>query len=55
MSFKHLTEYNTLIKLRSGIMLYISHANSTFINRLKPWCGGVPSEVMFNVIRYTHM
>jgi len=31
-------------------MLYTSHANSILINRPKPWCGGVPAEVMFNVI-----
>ena len=29
--------------IRSGIMLYTSHASSTLMSRLKPWCGGVSS------------
>jgi len=41
--------------MRSGIMLYISQANSTLISRPKLWCGGVPSDVMFNVTCYARV
>jgi len=33
--FRRLTEYNTLVQCST-------HANSTLMNRLKPWWGGVP-------------
>jgi len=47
MPSKHLTEYNTLRN-------YALHFTRK-LNRPKPWCGGVPSEVMFNVIWYAHV
>jgi len=34
---------------------HLTEYNSALINRLKPWCDGVPSEVMFNVICFARV